>query len=193
MVSRRFLGTATTDENGLAVLTDGYTGTGAGLVDIIAKTTIDESTIVSTPYPVMDCIQNYDDVAKWYVSSTATFDETDGVCTKTGTSGFVLPINPSTSTRFWTTPITIEFEVVTLSSLSFSVSSGNTTIYQQRMSTIGATVGDKVKIIYDGSKVIPYVNGVEKTSYIATGTFTTNFSFTFTNDGAWKDCVIYKS
>ena len=56
----RFLGEATTDANGLAVLSDGYVGTGAGLVDIIAKTTIDESTIVSTPYEVLDAIF-YDD------------------------------------------------------------------------------------------------------------------------------------
>ena len=55
----RFLGEATTDENGLAVLSDGYTGTGAGEVDIIAKTTIDESTVVSEPYEVMDYI-NFD-------------------------------------------------------------------------------------------------------------------------------------
>ena len=51
----RFLGEATTDSNGLAVLNNGYVGTGAGLVDIIAKTTIDESTIVSNTYPVEDC------------------------------------------------------------------------------------------------------------------------------------------
>ena len=59
MVSRRLIGTATTDSNGNAVLSDGYTGTGAGLVDIIAQTTIDESTVVSEPYEVMDYI-NFD-------------------------------------------------------------------------------------------------------------------------------------
>lgn len=141
----------------------------------------------------MDCIQNYDALSKWYVPSTATFDIVDGVCVKTGTSGYVLPKDPSTDTRYWTVPITIEFEVVTVSSLAFSVASGNTTIYQQRLSAIGATAGDKVKIVYDGEKVIPYVNGVEKTSYIATGTFTTNFTFTFTNDGSFKNAVIYYS
>ena len=36
----RFLGESVTDSNGLAVLPDGYTGTGAGLVDIVAKTSI---------------------------------------------------------------------------------------------------------------------------------------------------------
>ena len=52
----RFIGEATTDENGLAVLEDGYTGTGAGLVDIIAQTTIDESTVVSQPSTVIDAL-----------------------------------------------------------------------------------------------------------------------------------------
>ena len=53
----RFLGESVTDSNGNAVLEDGYTGTGAGLVDIIAQTTIDESTVVSQPYEVVDCIK----------------------------------------------------------------------------------------------------------------------------------------
>ena len=52
----RLLGTAVTDANGLAVLSDGYTGTGAGLVDIIAQTTIDESTVVSQPSTITDCL-----------------------------------------------------------------------------------------------------------------------------------------
>ena len=52
----RFLGESVTDSNGLAVLSDGYTGTGAGLVDIIAETVIDESTIVSNSYEVLDSI-----------------------------------------------------------------------------------------------------------------------------------------
>ena len=56
----RLLGTAVTDANGLAVLSDGYTGTGAGLVDIIAQATIDESTVVSNTYEVWDTIR-YDD------------------------------------------------------------------------------------------------------------------------------------
>ena len=51
----RFIGEATTDANGLAVLSDGYVGTGAGEVDIIAKTVIDDSTLQSEIYEVLDC------------------------------------------------------------------------------------------------------------------------------------------
>ena len=72
----RLIGTATTDVNGNAVLEDGYTGTGAGLVDIVAKTTIDESTVVSTPYPVKDCTivdTSTSDNTIWYNQSNASF------------------------------------------------------------------------------------------------------------------------
>ena len=58
----RFLGESVTDSNGLAVLSDGYTGTGAGEVDIIAKTVIDDSTLQSETYEVTDCIY-YDDMS----------------------------------------------------------------------------------------------------------------------------------
>ena len=52
----RFLGEGVTDANGNVVLADGYIGTGAGLVDVVAKTTIDDSTVVSEPYPVIDAL-----------------------------------------------------------------------------------------------------------------------------------------
>ena len=72
----RFLGESVTDSNGLAVLPDGYTGTGAGLVDIVAKTTIDESTVVSQPYEVLDCIY-YDDMSSDR-NTNYYFNGTDG-------------------------------------------------------------------------------------------------------------------
>ena len=62
----RLLGTGVTDVNGNAVMTKdaggqtlvhSYTGTGAGLVDVVAECTIDSSTIVSTPYEVLDCLK----------------------------------------------------------------------------------------------------------------------------------------
>ena len=75
----RLLGTAVTDANGLAVLPDGYTGTGAGEVDIIAQTTIDESTVVSNTDTVLDCAKydkglsgegNHNDI--WTTNSTTS-------------------------------------------------------------------------------------------------------------------------
>ena len=51
----RFLGESVTDSNGLAVLPDGYTGTGAGEIDVVAKTEIDDRILQSAPYTVYDC------------------------------------------------------------------------------------------------------------------------------------------
>ena len=90
----RFLGESVTDSNGLAVLPDGYTGTGAGLVDIIAQTTIDESTVVSTPYEVLDCIfMDYkSDGTKntdYYKSNNATVTSSDGEITLYATANGV--------------------------------------------------------------------------------------------------------
>ena len=52
----RFLGESVTDSNGLAVLPGGYTGAGAGEVDIMAKTVIDDSIIQSEPYTLYDTL-----------------------------------------------------------------------------------------------------------------------------------------
>ena len=56
----RLLGTAVTDANGLAVLPDGYTGTGAGEIEVVAKTEIDDRILQSETYTVWDCTF-YDD------------------------------------------------------------------------------------------------------------------------------------
>lgn len=52
----RFLGESVTDSNGLAVLPDGYTGTGAGEIDVVAKTEIDDRIFQSETYTITDCL-----------------------------------------------------------------------------------------------------------------------------------------
>ena len=105
----RFLGESVTDSNGLAVLPDGYTGTGAGEVDIIAKTTIDESTVVSQPYTVMDCI--YLDIATsqdnkntyWYHGNCTISDpSTDGTTVTESGNGASYLISNVADTDDWT-------------------------------------------------------------------------------------------
>ena len=94
----RFLGEATTDANGLAVLSDGYTGTGAGEIDVVAKTEIDDRIFQSEPYTILD--------TKWYdlgtdstnsmlgTSSSMTVTYGDEYCTlsetTSGTAGVVV-------------------------------------------------------------------------------------------------------
>lgn len=88
-MARRLLGTATTDANGVAVLSDGYTGTGAGEVDMIAECTIDGSTVVSQTYTVDDCSYldtfSSDTKSKYYYEN-GTVNISDGALTFTGTS-----------------------------------------------------------------------------------------------------------
>ena len=61
-MARVLIGKGTTNAQGIATMTEdaegntitGYTGTGAGLIDVQAEVTIDGSTVVSTPYEVID-------------------------------------------------------------------------------------------------------------------------------------------
>ena len=76
----RLLGTAVTDANGLAVLPDGYTGTGAGEIDVVAKTEIDDRILQSEPYTVWDTLM-YDNIytsSKWTLGTNITEEDGDG-------------------------------------------------------------------------------------------------------------------
>ena len=104
MVSRRVLGTGTTDANGCVVLADGYTGTGAGLVDLKAEAVIDESSVVSTPYEVIDGMflddGTIDKSSSWSLNG-ASYSQSDDCVTlsnSTGSAKWVAPkINGSSS------------------------------------------------------------------------------------------------
>ena len=138
----RFLGESVTDSNGLAVLPDGYTGTGAGLVDIIAQTTIDESTVVSTPYPVTDCT--------FYDKATDGTGEKNTNCYNNSSSSFrVTPSNDGTlleclSATVWgqyylnqqnnsskPNPIgtAIEFDIVDVNNMSIQITGNSAYTY----------------------------------------------------------------
>jgi len=66
-MAKRLIGTGVTNENGIAVLNkdpnnqtiSGYTGTGSGLIDIVAEVVVDGSIFQSNTYEVMDYI-NFD-------------------------------------------------------------------------------------------------------------------------------------
>ena len=49
-----FLGTAVTNSNGVAILNDGYTADGSGTINIIAKYTLNGTTIESEPFTITD-------------------------------------------------------------------------------------------------------------------------------------------
>ena len=102
MTNYVYLGYGTTDSTGKAKLdhdangdaiSHSYTGTGAGEIDVVASLDkpITEGSVVSTPYPVLDCIfMDYkSDGTKntdYYKSNNATVTSSDGEITVYGTA-----------------------------------------------------------------------------------------------------------
>ena len=96
-MARILIGKGTTNAQGIATMTEdatgepitGYTGTGAGLINVEAEVTIDGSSFVSETYPVIDAI-SYDTgiygsaVNQYYLNNTTYLSrtvETDGTGT----------------------------------------------------------------------------------------------------------------
>ena len=135
----------------------------------------------------MDCLKKYTATSDFYVFSGSSLTLNDGIFS---TSGNVMILNPNTSTRYWTSPITVEFDVNTVNNLTTQI--GETTnVFNRRLSTLGATNGSHIKIVYDGTTVTPYVNGVEKTSYKVDFSFTTQYYFNIYNSGAFSNFIVY--
>lgn len=174
-----------TDSNGIAVCD--YVGSGMGDIAIMAETEID-GTFVSEIYDVLDVMKIYSTIADYYQSSSADLSLTDGVFSKT--DGNVMPLNPSTSTRYFTTPMTFEFDVVNTDTLVLQVGESSN-VFNQRLSTMGATNGSRIKIVYTGTEVIPYVDGVEQTNYKVSFTHTTQYYLNMYQSGSWKNFVMY--
>ena len=201
----RFLGESVTDSNGLAVLPDGYTGTGAGLVDIVAKTTIDESTVVSQPYTVLDAIvydkayptSNDYNSDMWFGSPNWTINtDENGTTISTGTNtGYRLYTASSSGTspyKDFTEDFAVEFIFIEYTG-TVIMRVGNDTSKDKYLSSLGVTSGDVVKLEVSSSNIKYYVNGEEivaqRETYQSGASF---FSFRI-NTGSlkYKDFKIY--
>lgn len=94
-MAKRLIGYGNTNSSGVATITNapdgssisGYTGVGAGKIDIVAELH-DDSSVQSEPYQVLDCIYidncKSDDHANW--NNTNGFTWADGKCTITVSS-----------------------------------------------------------------------------------------------------------
>ena len=145
MTSYRYLGYGVTDSNGVAHLDhdpsgnpiNGYTGTGAGEVDVIASTDnpITGSSIVSGTYPVLDCV-SYNpctsEVSNYFAFTRCTGSYSDNgmqvtANSTTGTTILVFKILNtvmSTSNKY-----AIEFDLKTANEIVFRTDiSSNTNI-----------------------------------------------------------------
>ena len=176
MVSRRLIGTATTDSNGNAVLEDGYTGTGAGLVDIIAQTTIDEQSVVSQPYDVLDCIFYDEGIVNpntnWDCAYVTRSEETNGtkfLATSTSASAraSMNPLDNSTAYDFTPQPMVFEADIVAINIPSGDI--GMQFIQQnppvnKQIKLTANDVGHNIKIKYTGTALECYVDDVHQSN-----------------------------
>ena len=56
---------------------------------------------------------------------------------------------------------------------------------------MGGVDGSHVKIVYDGTYITPYIDGVEKTAYKSEITFDSNYMITIANQGVFRNVVFY--
>ena len=101
-------------------------------------------------------------------------------------------LNPDNPVRMgWSGTKTIEFDVVTVSTLVLQFYKDATHRFNSRIVYMGGTDGCHVKIVYDGTTITPYVDGVEKTSYIVTTTLTDGYMIGFVNQGSFQNVIVY--
>lgn len=174
------IGYGVTDENGQCTLdhdVDGnplahsYTGSGAGKVDIVASldSEIDESSLVSETFVLMDCLvydggintNHYDNWYNYGNRLTPSNPDADGRLLENNSSynGYYYAIlngdTPSDANSYKFDTFTLECDVVnrseTIDSNGFVFYDGNT---QQYISTdwLCAYDGDHLKITYNGSQ-----------------------------------------
>lgn len=136
-------------------------------------------------------IIRYTALHQFELQSGAEVTLENGVFTKSNDANSNL-LNPSNPIRMgWTGTKTVEFEVVTVSTLAFQIYQDEEHRYSYRLYGLGASNGSNVKFVYDGTKITVYIDGVEKTQYQQTMTFDSNYMITITNQGAFRNVVVY--
>ena len=99
-------------------------------------------------------------------------------------------LSASDKAKCFSAKVTVEFDVNTVNNLAIQI--GETTnVFNQRLSSLGANDGSHIKIVYDGTTVTPFVDGVEKTSYKVDFIFTTQYYFNIYNSGAFSNFIVY--
>ena len=192
----RFLGESVTDSNGNAVLSGGYTGTGAGEVDIIAKTVIDDRIIQSETYAITDCIFYDDGVSgtntKWdclFVTKSSESNGTKFLCNSTNASAraSMNPLDNASVFDFDAQPMGFECYLADLYIPSNAIGmqflqTGSNPNKQMNFST--QDIGHTIKVVYDGISLIKYRDDVEvsRTSVTYTDKIRVGFTF-YTVDG----------
>lgn len=190
-VSYRCIGKGVTNANGVAKLThdcqgnqlatEGYTGTGAGELDIVASTdspsNIGSGSLVSETYSIHDCL--FADRGDGTLNSNwGWYNTTGGSASITSSgisisnSGSVFGVfyadDPNKSGRYdWETPHCVEFDVVSSSDYSkvyIYYYDGTYQGFINSFSNFSISNGSHVKIVNTGTTVELFVDGVSKQS-----------------------------
>ena len=221
MTSYRYLGYGVTDSNGVAHLKknakdqdiDGYTGVGAGEIDIIASldNPIVDGSIVSETYEVID--GTFKDTAtlhntKWWSTGTLNIDvQGDGILVENNnSSGYALDYLYITDNfpSSWsereqavtcnTVPFIVEFDLVSASDLSavglfIGTPTANVHTY---FSNLNISTG-KVKLEVTGSQVKIKVNNEDKTPITLNVTGDVRFGFRINAGNSFKydNLIVY--
>lgn len=192
------------DANGTQLDPTGYTGVGAGVVDIKAKLH-DDSSLQSGTYGVVDAIvydkayPTSDDYNSdmWFGSPNWTINtDENGTTISTGTNtGYRLYTASSSGTspyKDFTEDFAVEFILVEYTG-TVIMRVGNDTSKDKYLSSLGLTSGDVVKLEVSSSNIKYYVNGEEivaqRETYQSGASF---FSFRI-NTGSlkYKDFKVY--
>ena len=205
----RFLGESVTDSNGLAVLPDGYTGTGAGEIDVVAKTEIDDSSLQSEPYQVLDT--KFKDLGSnnkwWYTSANGSLSHNNDETTLefTGSSSYcrtypyLVDTLPSSwadkeeAMRWITTDVAIEFDLITVNgsqiSIRFDTGNGTKDINSPNLSNV-----NHIKIELKNGYVYWYLDGAVQpnpTAFTYSKTSVSFYTDPTKNLLTFKNFVIY--
>lgn len=198
-MARRLLGTATTNSQGIATLI--YTGTGVGIMDIVAES----NGVTSDSIEVTDCLF-FNHSSEWFNASgrlTRT-DNDDGSVTltnNTSSNGFYLANQIGTSkanyadVSEWQPGTCIEFDIIS--------TTDNTNIIQlndynnnisstKQLNTIGATANTHVQITVAADGAVQYlVDGSTYNALAQPHSFAVGFRVNPGKSLTFKDFKIY--
>ena len=166
----RKVGETVTDQNGRAVIN--YSGTGAGLIELIAEITVDGRTIQSGTFGLIDSLFYQEGISEppantWVVSGFTLSYSSDGTTLTSSTFATCFANLKGTGVNpfDFNSPFAVEIDIVSFDStnLDFQLYD-NTNNAIRSANALGITGNNHLKIVNDGTSVKYYVDGVEKPS-----------------------------
>ena len=213
MTSYRYLGSGTTDSNGVAHLTEdasgetvtGYVGQGVGEMEIFATldNPVTQSSIQSEPYTVIDGLIFHDGTSNKNVfastitlSRSVTSDGTVLSYSGSGTGYAYLDYGNTEASLDFDAPYCLEFILVSYTG-GASVYCGTNTfadVVEKTFTELNCTGNNRVKLTYDGSYVDIFVDNDRKVHLARNYDTNQRLGFRINGTGnlTYKDLVVYR-